>query len=152
MLQHWAFHYLKCSTCLCASTVKAHQAPALPTVCVLPVQVPFSHHWSLFPWSACLQHACLHRILKWFGLDGSWRSFNSSKGWERSWSFKEYGWGYIEYFPDPLWTKANLAVGEVGVMLLCLLWRMFWERRKHCSPAELFWHWRIHLLFLCFPE
>lgn len=45
----------------------------------------------------------------------TWRSFNSnnpSKGWKRPWSFKEYGWGYRECFPDPLWTKANLSVGE----------------------------------------
>lgn len=143
MLQHPAFHYLKRSTCLCrgcASAAKAHQTPALPTVCVSPIHVPLPPHWSLFPCSTDLQHACLHRILKWFGLEGPWRLFNANppgKGKERSWSFKEYGRGYSKYFPDPLWTKANLAVGEVGVMLLYFDVKDVLRKAKALQPSRI---------------
>lgn len=117
MLQHPAFHYLKRSTCLCrgcASAAKAHQTPALPTVCVSPTHVPLPPHWSLFPCSTDLQHAC-------------WRS----------WSFKEYGRGYSKYFPDPLWTKANLAVGEVGVMLLYFDMKDVLRKVKALQPSRI---------------
>lgn len=52
MHRHQDFHYLKRSTCFyrgCASTVKAHQAPALSTVRVLPIHVPLSPHCLLSP-------------------------------------------------------------------------------------------------------
>lgn len=66
MHRHQDFHYLKRSTCFyrgCASTAKAHQAPALSTVRVLPIHVPLSPHCLLSPAAhvftmvACLLHS-----------------------------------------------------------------------------------------------